>query len=211
MTSPSEQRGSAGQPLRAPGASRRWPSVLLALTIGAAALIADLASKAWAERTLALGETRPLVGDLLQLRLIYNSGAAFSLGSSVTPIITVVQILICVAVLGWVLVKLADWRWAIALGLLAGGALGNIHDRLLRAPKPLYGEVVDFLELPHWPIFNIADTAVVTAAVLIVLLTLFGVTSDGSVLEKDADGSSGAATGEDSAPSGCTADGEEVR
>src|SRR5699024_733832 len=65
--------------------------------------------------------------------------------------------------------------YTLALGLILGGALGNIHDRLLRDPSPFHGAVVDFLELPHWPVFNVADMGVVGGAILIVALGLFGV------------------------------------
>jgi signal peptidase II len=67
----------------------------------------------------------------------------------------------------------------VALGLLLGGALGNLTDRIFRSPGPLRGHVVDFLELPHWPIFNLADSAIVLGAVLITLQSLRGVHLDG--------------------------------
>jgi signal peptidase II len=70
--------------------------------------------------------------------------------------------------------------WATALGLLLGGALGNLSDRLFRAPGPLRGHVVDWIALPHWPVFNIADSAIVTGGLLAVLLAFRGVEMDGS-------------------------------
>ena len=70
--------------------------------------------------------------------------------------------------------------WACALGLLLGGALGNLTDRLLREPAPFRGHVVDFLRLPHWPVFNLADSCIVAAALLIALLSVRGIGLDGT-------------------------------
>ena len=75
---------------------------------------------------------------------------------------------------GW-----AARAWAIALGLLLGGALGNVTDRIFRDPAPFRGHVVDFIELPHWPVFNVADTAICVAAALFVLLSVRGIHLDG--------------------------------
>lgn len=152
--------------------------MVIAAVTAAVIIAVDLWTKHWAESSLTPGVARPFIGELLQLHLIYNSGAAWSLGSGITPVITSIQILICLAVIVGVVLRVRDWRWALAFGLLAGGALGNIHDRLFRAPGPMRGEVVDFLRLPNWPIFNVADMAVVTAAIIIVLLTLLGVPAD---------------------------------
>jgi signal peptidase II len=75
--------------------------------------------------------------------------------------------------------RLRNRTWAVALGLLLGGALGNLTDRLVRQPGVMRGHVVDFLELPNWPVFNIADTALTLAAVLIVVQSLRGIGTDG--------------------------------
>jgi signal peptidase II len=113
-----------------------------------------------------------LLGGLLTLRLIRNSGAAFSSGEQLTPLFGLAA---CV-VLAFVLVKLVPRighpAWAVALGLLCAGVAGNLTDRLFRAPGVLRGHVVDFLELPHWPIFNVADTCITSAAVLIMVLAV---------------------------------------
>jgi len=112
-----------------------------------------------------------VLGGFLGLRLFYNPGAAFSLGTGITPALTGFA---CVAVVALVvgLTRTDSRRWALALAALLGGATGNLLDRLTRSPGPFRGEVVDFLELPSWPIFNIADMAVVTGALSIVLLSL---------------------------------------
>lgn len=116
----------------------------------------------------------PLVGDVLQLRLIRNPGAAFSLFTDLTVLLTGVSAVVAVVIL-WVSRRVTSTGWAVALGLLLGGVLGNLTDRLFRQPGPLRGHVVDFLELPNWPVFNLADSAVVCAAVLVVLLSLRGI------------------------------------
>ena len=169
-------KGSAGT-ARAAGASAR-STLIVAFAIATIVFVLDQLSKLWAENTLEHNVAQPLVGDILKLRLIYNSGAAFGLGGSITPIITGVQLGIALAVV-FVLVRSVRSRaWAISLSLLLGGALGNIVDRLFRDPGPRTGHVVDFLELPHWPIFNVADIAVTSGAGLLVLLTLVNVPLD---------------------------------
>lgn len=125
----------------------------------------------------------PLLGDVLQLRLIRNPGAAFSLFTDLTVVLTVVAAVVAVVIL-WVSRRVTSTGWAVALGLLLGGVLGNLADRLFREPGPLRGHVVDFLELPNWPVFNLADSAVVCAAVLVVLLSLRGVPYEAPVVAK---------------------------
>lgn len=128
-------KGSAGT-ARAAGASAR-STLIVAFAIATIVFVLDQLSKLWAENTLEHNVAQPLVGDILKLRLIYNSGAAFGLGGSITPIITGVQIGIALAVV-FVLVRSVRSRaWAISLSLLLGGALGNIVDRLFRDPGPL--------------------------------------------------------------------------
>lgn len=133
--------------------------------------VVDQVTKYLAEASLVPGERVDVLGGVLGLRLFYNSGAAFSLGTSITPVLTTFA---CVAVVVMVVALVRTWStwWAVAVGVLLGGAVGNVVDRLFRAPGVGRGEVVDFLELPRWPIFNVADMAVVTGAVLIVLLSV---------------------------------------
>lgn len=150
---------------------------MLALVAGTAYL-ADRLSKGWALDNLADGRSRDLVGSLVRLTLTYNSGAAFSLGTGATWVFTVIATVVAVAIL-FISRRLRSPGWAVALGLLLGGCLGNLTDRLTRPPGFGRGEVVDFLQLPNFPIFNIADSAVVSAAVLIGLLALRGIGLDG--------------------------------
>ncbi len=147
--------------------------------VAAVAYALDQATKALAVALLAPGEVVPLVGDLLGLRLVRNPGAAFSFASGATWVFTLIAAVVVVAVLRTAR-RLGSRAWAWALGLLLAGAAGNLTDRLLRAPGVARGHVVDFLELPNWPIFNIADTAICTAAALVVVLAVRGVDVDGS-------------------------------
>jgi signal peptidase II len=134
-------------------------------------LVADIVTKIVVVDRLDPAAPIRLLGGLLTLRLIRNPGAAFSLGERYTFIFA----LLSVAVLLFVLVRLAPRighpGWAVALGLLVAGVAGNLTDRLFRAPGFLRGHVVDFLQLPHWPIFNVADMCITSAAVLIMVLS----------------------------------------
>jgi signal peptidase II len=150
----------------------------LALLVAGTVVVLDQVSKFVALRALTPGEQVPLLGDVLHLRLTFNPGAAFSLGTGYTVLLSLVAAAVVVAVLR-LSRRLRSIGWAVALGGLLGGALGNLTDRLVRQPGPLRGHVVDFLELPRWPIFNVADSAIVGAAVLMVLLSLRGVEYDG--------------------------------
>lgn len=160
-----------------PPDTRRPLAIWVAVATGS--YLADQASKAWAQSHLTVGVPRPLLGSWLQLDLTHNAGAAFSVGTGYTVVLTLVAvavILVCVRVAG----RLASAGWAVAFGLLLGGAAGNVTDRLARSPGPLRGHVVDFLRLPHWPVFNLADTSICAAAALFVLLTIRGIRLDGS-------------------------------
>jgi signal peptidase II len=141
--------------------------------------VADQLTKAWASANLQPDQPRSLVGSVLQLNLTRNSGAAFSIGTGATWILTAIACSVVVFVVVTAR-RLGSRGWALALGLLLGGSLGNLSDRMFRAPGPGRGQVVDFLQLPHYPIFNIADSAIVSAAVLIALLAFRGVRIDGT-------------------------------
>jgi signal peptidase II len=151
--------------------------LLLVAAVAAVVLVLDQLTKSLVVARLAEGEQRHLVGSVLQLHLTRNAGAAFSTATGMTWVLTVIAAVVVVVVVR-VASRLQSSVWALTLGLLLGGALGNLTDRLFRAPGVARGHVVDFLELPHWPIFNIADSAIVTAGVLVVLLTLLGVGLD---------------------------------
>ena len=153
---------------------------MVALLAGAAltVLLADLVSKVLVVRLLRPGEVVEVVGDLLHLTLARNPGAAFSIGTGQTALFALVAVVVVVAILRSVR-RLRSGGWAVALGLLLGGALGNLIDRIFRAPGPFRGYVVDWIKLPHWPVFNVADSAIVCGAVLAVLLAVRGIDLDG--------------------------------
>ena len=157
------------------------PSTTLRLVFAAVAIAGyalDQATKALAAAHLTPGEPRHLIGSLLRLDLTRNPGAAFSTGTSHTALFTVLAI-VALVVTCWFAVRAGTRGWSIALGLLAAGIAGNLTDRLLRAPQGFSGHVVDFLELPHWPIFNVADIAINVAALLILVLVWRGIRFDG--------------------------------
>ena len=139
--------------------------------LAAAALIVfalDYSTKQLAIHYLE-NEPKNIIGSLLQFRLIYNSGAAFSLASSGTIFLSSFSI-ITTAVIFYFGRKVKSTPWAIALGLVLGGIFGNLTDRIFRSPGGLQGEVVDWIQIPNWPVFNIADSAVVCGAILITVL-----------------------------------------
>lgn len=128
---------------------------------------------------LEVGDVVPLIGEFLQLHFVTNSGAAFSLASGFTWVLS----LVAVGVIGfiiWFARRIQSVAWAITFGLVLGGAFGNVTDRLFREPGFGIGHVVDFIQFWIFPaIFNIADIAVVTGMGLFLLLTLRGVGLDG--------------------------------
>lgn len=174
-------------PVPAPAAAtgrRRRLTVLGVLA--AVVFLLDQLSKAWALSSLTPGEPVPLIGSWIELDLIRNPGAAFSLGDGSTWLLTAISVGIFV----WVLFaarRVGTMPWAIALGLLLGGALGNIADRLLREPGPGRGHVVDFIDYFGLFIGNVADIAIVVAAGLIMLLAFLGVPLRGRVRAPAAD------------------------
>jgi signal peptidase II len=158
---------------------QRPPRRRLAVLIGVAATVlsADVASKV---AVVALLPGRPhvrLFGRLLTLMVTRNPGAAFGIGG---PTLTVA----CTAIAAGVAVTIVRYarhigsiRWAVALGLLLGGAMGNLTDRLFRFPGPLQGWVVDWIRFPHWPTFNIADAAIACGTLLVAVLAARGTTA----------------------------------
>ena len=160
---------------------RKWRPAMLWLFAGFAvfAYAFDQLTKLWVTSTMTEGERIPVLPPLLHWYYIRNSGAAFSIGENVTWIFTIVMAGVSVAIL-LQLRRLGSAWWALSLGLLLGGALGNLTDRLFREPSFAMGHVVDFVQVPNFAIFNIADSAVVSGVVIICLLTLRGVGMDGT-------------------------------
>ena len=157
----------------------------------------DVGTKVWAVDRLSGRGPQPLIGDLLQLNLTRNPGAAFSTGTEFTVALSTLAIVAVVVVL-YVARRVATTGWAVALGLLLAGVGGNLTDRLFRAPGPFRGHVVDFLQLPHWPIFNVADMCIDSAVALIGVQALRGVGIDGHRVGDDDAGDAVPAQQEDS-------------
>jgi len=161
-------------------------ALVAALLITAAVvLVLDQLAKAWAVRALADGRSIEVVGDLVQLRLFRNPGAAFSFATGGTWVFTIVATVASVAIVR-ASRRLGSALWALALGLLLGGALGNLADRLFREPGFARGHVVDFVDLPRFFVFNLADASITAAAVLIALLSWRGVRVEGGRLTSSA-------------------------
>ncbi len=142
------------------------------------AYVSDQVSKLVALDRLADGRSRPVIDDVISLRLIGNPGAALSLGASNTWVMTVIAVAVLVAIV-FVAKDLGSRAWAVALGALLGAALGNLTDRFTRPPGGGRGHVVDFIDYNGWFIGNVADIWIVAAAILIVLLALRGIGVDG--------------------------------
>ncbi|NYF97016.1 signal peptidase II [Janibacter cremeus] len=149
-------------------------------------LVVDQASKVWALTALEGEPGVSLVGDLLGLRLIRNSGAAFSIGDSMTWVMTLVAIVVTLAILA-VAPRIGSARWGLALGLLLGGSLGNLFDRFFREPGPLEGHVVDFIDYGGLFVGNVADIAIVGGALLLLWLVFTNTGMDGSHPQHAAD------------------------
>lgn len=161
----------------APARRRRLVATLVALA--AVTLVLDQATKAWALAGLDEGVRHPVLGDLLGLQLLFNPGAALGLATGTTWLLTVVAITVVVVIIR-VSRRLGSTGWTIALGLLLGGALGNLVDRLIRDPGVFMGHVVDFIAYGDLFVGNVADIAIVAAAGLLMLLSLLGVRLDGT-------------------------------
>ncbi len=155
----------------------RLLALLLGLAIGVVVL--DQVTKQWALSSLASGQAKPLIGGLVTLQLTFNPGAAFGMASGMTWIFTLIAVFVVVVVIRTAS-SIRSRAWTILLGLLLGGAAGNLIDRLFRAPGFPEGHVVDFINYGGVFIGNVADIAIVGAAIGIAVLAMIGVDLDGS-------------------------------
>jgi signal peptidase II len=181
---PDGQPGSSPQPdgaQQASGEEQAGGHRRLGLLFGVALAVfaADVISKAIVVATLSPDRPVWLISGLLDLNLTRNSGAAFSFGTGMTVVFTAIAIGVIIFILRTSR-RLRSLPWAVTLGLLLGGAAGNLTDRLLRAPGVFRGDVVDWIQLPHWPVFNVADSCIVCGGFLAVLLAARGVRLDGT-------------------------------
>jgi len=145
----------------------------LAIGIGVVGLVLDQAMKTLAIATLDPAHPIPLLGGLVILRLTRNSGAAFSMGEGLTLPLAIVAIVALIGVSALLLPRVRHRGWAVATGLLLAGIAGNLADRLFREPSPFRGHVVDFIQLPYFAIFNVADMCITAAAIIVIWLTVF--------------------------------------
>lgn len=152
--------------------------VLFAVAVFAYAL--DLVSKMIVVAKLEHHEPIQVVGDWLRFEAIRNAGAAFGFGEAFTVIFTCIAAAVIV-VIARLARKLYSLPWAIALGMLLGGALGNLTDRIFRSPGVFEGAVVDFIAPKGFAVFNLADSAIVCGGILIVILSFRGLDPDGTV------------------------------
>jgi signal peptidase II len=132
--------------------------------------ILDLATKIWAVSALSQRSNVKVLGSFFQLTLVRNPGAAFSFAAGATIFLTIFAVIALLAIL-YFSPRITSKGWAVVLGLVMGGIIGNLVDRIFREPGVLRGHVIDWMQLPYWPIFNIADSAIVIAALISVVLT----------------------------------------
>ncbi|MGH3569088.1 MAG: signal peptidase II [Pseudonocardia sp.] len=170
--------------MSAPSAVAAHRRVRLLAVIAAVVLVADVVTKIVGVARLADRAPVELLGGAVYLVLVRNPGAAFSLATGYTWVLTLVAVAVVVVIVR-VARKLRSTGWAVALGLVLGGALGNLTDRIFRSPGPLQGHVVDTVSLfapdgSVWPVFNLADSAIVSGGVLLVLLAMLGHELDGT-------------------------------
>ncbi len=170
---------------------RRSPGLPVVLAVAVFVLAADIVSKVIVVATLSgrhclVGSYVPspppvrLLGGVLTLCESRNPGAAFGIGgTSSTIVFTAIAVGVIIFIVRTAR-QINSLPWAVALGLLLGGATGNLTDRIFRSPGPLRGWVVDWIQLPHWPVFNLADSAITCGAVLMVLLAAQGRRLDGT-------------------------------
>jgi signal peptidase II len=175
---------ASGGAIHPSAAISRRSAVGMLAAVSAAVLLTDLGTKQLAVALLAGSEPVRLLGGAVYLVYVTNSGAAFSIGSSYTFVFPIVAFAV-IGWIGWMAWRLRSWPWAVSLGLVLGGATGNLIDRLFRPPGPLLGEVVDMVSLfdPYgrvWPVFNVADSALVVGVALAVWLELSGRRRDGT-------------------------------
>ncbi|WP_369406769.1 signal peptidase II [Blastococcus haudaquaticus] len=185
----SEQSHPADTPAEHPGdgpaaVPGRRPRTRLLLTLAAAVLAADLATKLLVVATIEPGEDIRVLGGALYLTNLRNTGAAFSFAEGFTVLFTLVAAVVAVVIVRTAR-RLFSTGWAVTLGLVLGGAVGNLIDRVFRDPGFLRGGVVDFLSVfgpdgSVFPVFNVADSAIVCGGILGALLALRGIEFDGS-------------------------------
>ncbi|MBW1599345.1 signal peptidase II [Streptomyces sp. JJ38] len=174
---PEKARDESGGAGEAPRGRRR---VAVLLWVAAVAYALDLISKIVVVEYLEGEPSIEVVGELLRFHAVRNPGAAFGMGEALTIVFTAIAAAVIVVIFR-IARKLYSTPWAIALGLLLGGAFGNLTDRVFRSPGVFQGAVVDFIAPAHFAVFNLADSAIVCGGFLIVILSFRGLDPDGRV------------------------------
>ncbi|WP_344333969.1 signal peptidase II [Kitasatospora putterlickiae] len=179
---PARTEGPAADP--APAEEPKGPRRIgVLLIVALLAFLIDLGSKLLVVARLENHAAIEVIGDVVTFQVIRNSGAAFGMGQALTVLFTMIASAVIVVI--WRIARrLYSLPWAIALGLLLGGALGNLTDRLFRSPGVFRGHVVDFISVQHFAVFNLADSAIVCGGILVVLLSFRGSNPDGTVHEQ---------------------------
>ena len=147
---------------------RPWRSLYLTAWV---VWLIDLGTKVWAVEVLSSRANVQIIGSFLQLTFVQNSGAAFGIGAQSTIIFTFFALAVLIFITRYAL-QITSKGWALVCGLVLGGILGNLTDRIFREPSFLQGHVIDWIQIPNWPVFNIADSAIVIAAVVAIILTI---------------------------------------
>lgn len=165
--------------------NRKPRFLLLYVAVGLGIVVVDTITKVIAVANLAPGESVTVIPDVVYLFLTRNSGAAFSLATDFTWLLTSLAIVVVIAITWYTFKKLASKPWAIGMGLIVGGAMGNLVDRLFREPGFMHGHVVDFVSVFNengrgFPVFNVADSSLVIGVGLVILLELTGRRIDGT-------------------------------
>ena len=137
------------------------------LAVAGVVVVLDQLTKIWAVASLSDGPVE-VIGTLLQFRLTRNPGGAFSLLTGLTPVLAVLAVGMVVYIVRTTR-RTDDIVMAYSLALVLGGAVGNLVDRMARSPGFLRGEVVDFIKVPNWPTFNVADCAITVGVILIAI------------------------------------------
>jgi signal peptidase II len=165
--------------------------LLIFLTVGVGVTLIDQITKYLSVSYLENSDPVRLLWGAVYLTLVRNSGAAFSLGTDITFVFPLVA-LVVLTVLGFVIWRVRSVAWAVALGLVLGGVIGNLGDRLFRSPGPFVGHVVDMVSVfddrgQVFPVFNAADSALTIGVAFIILLELTGRQRDGTRLPSRAE------------------------
>jgi signal peptidase II len=176
-TPDSEGADEAAPPAGQPRGRRR---IAVLFGVAVVAYLLDLISKMIVVEKLEHHPPIEIIGDWLRFEAVRNPGAAFGMGEAFTVIFTAIAATVIVVIIRLAR-KLYSLPWAIALGLLLGGALGNLTDRIFRSPGIFEGAVVDFIAPAHFAVFNLADSAIVCGGILIVILSFRGLDPDGTV------------------------------